>query len=88
MNILTYLVDNKLLTDNLIPFETGTKRYLISKEPKHQGGNNFAVPISYQGYFMETHKSREGAAIDILRFLNKIDGLKIKHSNNQTNEII
>jgi hypothetical protein len=78
MNILKYLVDNKVPMDKLLPFETGPKRYLISKVAKHQRGNDFTAPIEYKGYFMETHKSIGGAATDILRFLDKLK-VKIKY---------
>lgn len=72
LNILKYLVDNKIPMDKLLPYETGPKRYLISKTPKHQKGNEFFAPIEYKGYFMETHKSIGSAATDILRFLDKL----------------
>jgi hypothetical protein len=73
MNILKYLVDNKIPMDKILPFETGTKRYLIAKNPIHQKGNNFFAPIEYKGYYMETHKSIDSAATDILRFLDKLN---------------
>ncbi len=60
---LKYLYDNGYIAkiESSIPFATSLKRYLIAKEPVHQGGNPFRLPIEYQGYFMETHKNYETA---------------------------
>ena len=60
---LKYLYDNGYIAriESSIPFATSSKRYLIAKEPVHQGGNPFRSPIEYQGYFMETHKNYETA---------------------------
>lgn len=47
------------------PIATGTKRYLIAREPKHQRGNDFVQLIDHNGYYMEANKSRDSALRDL-----------------------
>ena len=72
--ILEYLIKERLIDRCKLPYATGTKRYLISKEPKHQAGHSFRVSVKVSDYYMEAHKSRAGAMKDLIRFLqdNKI----------------
>lgn len=55
--------------DQHIPFATGSKRYLIAREPFHPGGQSFRAKVEHEGFFMETHKSRVQAVKDAARLL-------------------
>lgn len=77
--ILEFLVDNghiEKIQSNL-PFATSSKRYLLSKQPYHPKGNSFLVPVEYNGYFMEAHKSYENA-LNSLQRLFSLCNLEIK----------
>lgn len=76
-NIFNYLTENDIEFEQLLPFKTGSKRYLISKEGKHINGKAFFAPIIYDGYYIETHKSKKGAKSDIIKFLNELN-LKVE----------
>jgi len=67
--ILKHLYKQGYLDNLELPFASGTKRYLLSKEPKHQTGRDFVKPIEYSGYFMETHKGRDTALRDLMKLL-------------------
>ncbi len=77
---LKYIHDNNLIkkAESEIPFATSAVRFLIAKEPKHQRGNDFRVPIEYKGYYMETHKNYESALRQLEDFL-KICGIRMKY---------
>jgi len=63
LQILEFMV-NQGYTDRIqssLPFATSSKRYLLSREPFHPKGNAFVVPVEYNGYYMEAHKSYENA---------------------------
>ena len=72
-NALKFIVDNINNIDQYIPFETGSKWYLIAKSNKHQNGADFYAPVQYKNYFMESHKSRERAIKDLAKFLKLFD---------------
>ncbi|MBI5853721.1 MAG: hypothetical protein HZB35_00480 [Nitrospirae bacterium] len=60
---LKFLVDkghSKRLND-IVPLSTSSLRYLIANRPVHPSGNEFVIPVSYGGYFMEAHKSYKNA---------------------------
>jgi hypothetical protein len=73
--VLQFLVDNNHLQGLQLPFQTGTKRYLLvecpdDKEPEHPSGNTFIRPIKYKNFCMEANVSR-ATGIDYLRRLVK-----------------
>jgi hypothetical protein len=70
-DVLKFLCDTNQITKMTIPFETSSKRYLIAKEPHHQGGNEFKVPIEYKGYYMEAHKDYKNALNHLGDFLRE-----------------
>ncbi|MFR1517737.1 MAG: hypothetical protein ACLSVG_03025 [Clostridia bacterium] len=72
-SVFDYLTENDIDFEQLLPFKTGSKRYLISKDGKHINGKAFFAPIIYDGYYIETHKSKNGAKSDIIKFLNKLN---------------
>lgn len=78
--VLKYLVDNELVTSENVPFETGTKRYLIASSPIHQTDQPFRAPIDYGGFFMETNKGKPQAVKDLMRFL-KANSIRVKKYN-------
>ena len=57
----------------MVPYATGKKRYLINWTNKHITGNIFVSPIVVKNYYIETHKSKNGAMHDIYKFLKEID---------------
>jgi len=77
---LKFLYDNKYLSrvENKIPFATSPKRFLIAKEPVHQRGNKFRIPIEYNGYYMEAHKNYESALKQLEDFVKEC-GLEMKY---------
>ncbi|MFW6100664.1 MAG: type I restriction endonuclease [Bacteroidota bacterium] len=78
--VLKYLCDTGLIDQvkPQIPYATSSKRFLISTEPLHQGGNEFRAPIEYNGYYMETHKSYKMALKQLEVFLETF-GISIKY---------
>jgi len=77
---LKYICDKNYIqkAEDQIPFATSAVRYLIAKEPIHQRGNGFRVPIEYQGYYMEAHKNYEQAFKQLEDFLREC-GLELKY---------
>lgn len=67
--VLVYLHDNGFLKTLSLPIATGSKRYLLAKEPKHQRGNQFVMDVEYKGYHMEAHKNRTTAMLDLGKLL-------------------
>jgi hypothetical protein len=67
-NILRCLIEGKHLDQVALPIASGSKRYLLSRQPVHPLGNPFKRPIEVDGFFMETNKSRERAIGDLLQF--------------------
>ncbi len=60
----------------LVPFSTGTKRYLVAEEPKHPAGNDFISPAQVTGrtgttYHIEANVSRQNAVKYALKLLAK-----------------
>jgi hypothetical protein len=57
--VLRHFVDTGLISELLphIPFKTSSKRFLISRSPKHPADNDFFTPVNYGGFYMEAHKS-------------------------------
>lgn len=78
---LKFILESNINVDKHIPFETSKKRYLISRDKKHPGGNDFRAPIEYKGYFMEAHKSKEAAIKALAAFLKNCD-IKVELDNN------
>jgi hypothetical protein len=75
--ILKFLVDNQSIETVPLPFASGSRRYLVANNPLHPRGNGFVHPISYQGYYMETHKSRLTAIKDLEKLMTQV-GLDFK----------
>ncbi len=72
-NALQFMVDNINNLDEETPYATSNKRYLISKQKQHPNGNDFRIPIEYEGYFMEAHKSREQAIKSLAKYLKSLE---------------
>lgn len=70
--IFDFLKKEDIKYDDRVPYETGTKRYLINYENKHIYGNSFFAPIKIGKYYIETHKSKIGARKDIVKFLEEL----------------
>lgn len=66
------LTSNHINFEQLVPFKTGNKRYLINSENKHINGNKFYSPLVYKKYYIECHKSKIGAKSDIEKFLKEL----------------
>lgn len=62
----------------LIPYATSNQRYLISKDPKHQNGNRFFVPVSVGPYYIEAHKNYDTALKQLDAVLSKL-GLDLQY---------
>lgn len=78
--IMKFLYDGGYLDKLELPLATGTKRYLLAKEPMHQRGNPFVNPVEYKGYYMEANKSRDSAIQDLIFLLEKCDlSLQVIH---------
>ncbi len=77
---LKYLCESgKIETLNKhIPYATSGVRYLIAREPRHQGGNSFRSPVEHNGYFMEAHKDYRNALAHLKDFL-KLGGLIVSY---------
>lgn len=71
-NTLTYLVEKGLMHDELIPWGTGTKRYLVAKTPVHPSGKDFVRACEVSGYYTECNKSRQAAPADMQRFIDAL----------------
>lgn len=70
---LEFIVQNKKNElEQLIPFATSSKRYLIAKEEKHPNGNSFVTPLNYGGYYIEASKSRENAIKALAKILKEL----------------
>ena len=67
--VFDYLDRNNISYDHLIPYATGSKRYLINRENRHISGGEFVSPLLVDGYYVETHKSKIAAKSDITKFL-------------------
>jgi hypothetical protein len=76
-DVLKYLCDTNRITKMNIPFETSAKRYLIAKEPYHQRGNEFRIPVEYNGYYIEAHKDHRNALNHLGDFLGR-NGISYK----------
>lgn len=68
--VLKYLVDGNYLDGLEIPVPSGSKRYLIANEPKHQQGNEFLKPVSYKSFHMEANKSRDTGLSDLAKLVH------------------
>ncbi len=75
--ILKFLYAKGCLDRLELPLATGTKRYLLAREPKHQRGNDFGVSVGYKGYYMEANKNREEAIRDLAKLLEQC-GLSLR----------
>ena len=74
---LEYLHHKGCLDKLELPLASDPKRYLLAMEPKHQQGNSFLKPVSYQGYVMEANKSRDGGLSDLSKLFQAC-GLSLK----------
>jgi hypothetical protein len=64
--------------EKLVPIKTSSARFLLAKAPKHPSGRSFVVPVEYDGFFMESHKSYEGAVASLQKLANQI-GIPFKY---------
>ena len=71
--IFLYLIENNINFDNIVPYATGNKRYLINWKNEHVNGNIFISPLVVKNYYIETHKSKNGAIQDVYKFLKEIN---------------
>lgn len=69
--IFEYLGD-RIDIDGKFPYATGRKRYLVNRTKYHINGDTFVSPIKVGEYYIETHKSRNGALRDIYKYLKAI----------------
>jgi hypothetical protein len=58
--------------DEILPYRTSAKRFLIAREPKHPNGNDFFVPVKVGSYYMEAHKNYDAALKHLRRFLAEL----------------
>lgn len=68
---LEYLCESGLI-DRIaprLPYATGSKRYLLAREPRHCRGNSFIVPVEHSGYYMEAHKEYGQAIRELAKML-------------------
>lgn len=72
--VLKYLCDRGHIKrlEMLLPFATSSKRYLLARQPVHPRGNRFVVPIEYNGYYFEAHKSYQTAIKHLRDMLSEI----------------
>jgi hypothetical protein len=77
---LRFVVDEGLSKSlkELLPFRTGSRRYLIAERPIHPKENPFFIRVSHRGFFMEAHKSYATAVKDLKRLTEKL-GLTLKY---------
>jgi|CXWL01.1.fsa_nt_gi hypothetical protein len=73
--VLKYLCDRGHIKrlETLLPFATSSKRYLLARQPVHPRGNRFVVPIEYNGYYFEAHKSYQAAIKHLRDMLSEIN---------------
>lgn len=76
-NVMNFLYEQRIDIDSYVPYATGYKRYLISKNNRHINGDKFVSPLPFNWdsrgkYYLEAHKSKIGARNDIVKFLNHI----------------
>ena len=59
--VLKYLVDKKHLLKIPLPWGASSQRYIITNEekPTHPNGRDFFYPVTYKGYTIESHYSRD-----------------------------
>jgi hypothetical protein len=71
--VLRYLVDSDLISEltPYLPFSTSSKRFLISRTPKHPAGHDFVVPVKYGGFYMEAHKSYQTAISALSKLMTR-----------------
>ena len=73
---LSYLVKGghvDRLPPGTLPFATSGRRYLIAREPKHQGGGDFSCPVNVGRYHIEAHKDYAAACRQLGRFMTLCD---------------
>lgn len=75
--IFAYLID-RFDIDDSVPYATGRKRYLVSRTKHHINGDLFVSPIKVGDYYIETHKSRNGALRDVYNYMKKI-GIEVSY---------
>lgn len=71
--VFSHLMSKNIKFDSIVPFKTGSKRYLINTENKHIDGNEFIGPFKLGNYYLEANKSKRGAKSDIIKFLKALD---------------
>jgi hypothetical protein len=62
-DVLKYIIDEEIILKLPLPWGTGNSRYVITNEspPLHPNGKPFFYPITFEGYTMESHYSRDRA---------------------------
>lgn len=77
--VLKFLCDHNLDSqlDAILPFATSNQRYLVSRTPYHQRGNDFRAPVEYGGYYLEAHKSYKTAIKQMDVLLDRL-GVKLE----------
>lgn len=62
IKVANELIRRGALTEKMLPWGPGKKRYIVSKTPVHPGGNDFFSPAQLDnGWWVETHVDRDGA---------------------------
>ena len=69
VQVLKFLYEGNYLSRLEIPMATGSRRYLLAREPRHPRGNKFIAPVEYNGYYMESNKPRDGGIRDLAKLL-------------------
>ena len=79
--VLKYLCDSGQIKNLVayLPFATSADRYLLATKPFHPHGNEFRVPVNYDGYYLEAHKSYK-TALKQLRDMLKLCGLSLEET--------
>jgi hypothetical protein len=77
--VLKDIVESGKVEKLVLPWGTGRSRYIVTNDsdPKHPNGKDFFVPVTYNGYTLEAHVSRNGG-IRILENLCKELDLKFE----------
>jgi uncharacterized protein with ParB-like and HNH nuclease domain len=78
--VLKYLHTQGHLDKLRLPIASGAKRYILAREPKHQGGNPFLVDVEFGGYHMEAHNNRRQALAVLTTLLGTCD-LEVEELN-------
>jgi hypothetical protein len=74
-NVLIFLVDKGYIKKLPLPWGISSTRYVLTSElpPRHPNGRSFFYPVNYEGYFMESHYSRERGLIILENLCRKLE---------------